>query len=116
MIQNYQTSPIPQTCFMVGTFFAASYSKTALEEIPKYITHFYPWEFPICKIEAALEYAIFEMTPTNVRAVRWICGYGTLNFADLDQQNICGISMMLLITYLKMSQKIKIYTFCELCD
>ena len=30
IIQNLQTFPIPQTSFLVGTFFAASYSKTAL--------------------------------------------------------------------------------------
>ena len=30
IIQNLQTSPIPQTIFLVGTFYAASYSKTAL--------------------------------------------------------------------------------------
>ena len=30
IIQNLQTSPIPQTSFLVGTFFAASYSKMAL--------------------------------------------------------------------------------------
>ena len=29
--QNLQTSPIPQTNFLVGTFFDASYSKTALD-------------------------------------------------------------------------------------
>ena len=32
IIQNLQTSPIPQTSFLVGTIFAASYSKTALIE------------------------------------------------------------------------------------
>ena len=32
-IQNFQLSPIPQTSFLDGTFFAASYSKTALELI-----------------------------------------------------------------------------------
>ena len=31
-IQNLQTFPNPQTSFMVGTFFTASYHKTALEE------------------------------------------------------------------------------------
>ena len=31
IIQNLQTSPIPQTSFLVGTFFTASYSKTALD-------------------------------------------------------------------------------------
>ena len=31
IIQNLQTSPIPQTSFLVWTFFAASYSNTALE-------------------------------------------------------------------------------------
>ena len=30
IIQNLQTSPIPQSSFLVGTFFAVSYSKTAL--------------------------------------------------------------------------------------
>ena len=30
IIQNLQTFPIPQTSFLVETFFAASYSKTAL--------------------------------------------------------------------------------------
>ena len=30
IIQNLETSPIPQTSFLVGTFFVASYSKTAL--------------------------------------------------------------------------------------
>ena len=34
-IQNLQTSPIPQTNFLVGTFFAASYSKTALANFAK---------------------------------------------------------------------------------
>ena len=28
--ENLQTSPIPQTSFLVGTFFTTSYSKTAL--------------------------------------------------------------------------------------
>ena len=37
-IQNLQMSPIPQTSFLVGTFFAASYSKTALERVWKYRT------------------------------------------------------------------------------
>ena len=32
-IQNFQMSPIPQTSFLDGTFFAASHSKTALELI-----------------------------------------------------------------------------------
>ena len=32
-IQNLQTIPIIQTSFLVGTFFAASYSKTALVHI-----------------------------------------------------------------------------------
>ena len=32
IIQNLQTSPIPQTSVLVGTFFAVSYSKTALME------------------------------------------------------------------------------------
>ena len=31
IIQHLQMSPIPQTSFLVGTFFAVSYSKTALE-------------------------------------------------------------------------------------
>ena len=31
IIQKLQTSPIPQTSFLVGTFFAASYSKRVLE-------------------------------------------------------------------------------------
>ena len=31
--QNLPMSPIPQTSFLVGTFFAASYSKTTLEII-----------------------------------------------------------------------------------
>ena len=31
IVQNLQTSPIPQTIFLVGTFFAISYSKKALE-------------------------------------------------------------------------------------
>ena len=31
IIQNLQMSPIPQTSFLVGTFFATSYSKTALK-------------------------------------------------------------------------------------
>ena len=30
IIQNLQTSPIPQTTSLVGTFFAASYNKMAL--------------------------------------------------------------------------------------
>ena len=30
IIQNLQMSPIPQTSFLVGTFFAISYSKTTL--------------------------------------------------------------------------------------
>ena len=30
IIHNLQTSPISQTSFLVGTFFAGSYSKTAL--------------------------------------------------------------------------------------
>ena len=30
IIQNLQTSPISQTSFLVGTFFAVSYSKLAL--------------------------------------------------------------------------------------
>ena len=30
IIQGLHMSPIPQTSFLVGTFFAASYSKTAL--------------------------------------------------------------------------------------
>ena len=30
IIQNLQTSPIPQTSFLAGTFFDVSYSKTAL--------------------------------------------------------------------------------------
>ena len=32
IIQNLHMSPIPQTSFLVGTFFAASYSKTALTQ------------------------------------------------------------------------------------
>ena len=32
IIQNLRTSPIPQTSFLVGTFFAASYIKTTLGE------------------------------------------------------------------------------------
>ena len=36
-IQNLQTSPILQTSFLVGTFFAVSYSKTALERIFTFI-------------------------------------------------------------------------------
>ena len=32
--QNLQTSPVPQTSFLVWTFFAVSYSKTALIELP----------------------------------------------------------------------------------
>ena len=31
IIQNLQMSPIPQISFLVGNFFAASYSKTALD-------------------------------------------------------------------------------------
>ena len=31
IIQNLQMSPFPQISFLVGTFFAASYSKTALD-------------------------------------------------------------------------------------
>ena len=31
IIQNLQTSPIPQTSFLVGTSFDTSYSKTALD-------------------------------------------------------------------------------------
>ena len=31
IIQNLHMSPIPQTSFLVGTFFATSYNKTALE-------------------------------------------------------------------------------------
>ena len=31
IIQNLQMSPIPQTSFLVGNFFAISYSKPALE-------------------------------------------------------------------------------------
>ena len=31
IIQNLQMSPIPQTSFLVGTFYATSYSKTALD-------------------------------------------------------------------------------------
>ena len=30
IIQNFQTSPISQTSFLIGTFFGASYSKIAL--------------------------------------------------------------------------------------
>ena len=30
IIQSFQMSPIPQTSFLLGTFFVASYSKTAL--------------------------------------------------------------------------------------
>ena len=30
IVQNLQMSPIPQTSFLVGAFFAVSYSKTAL--------------------------------------------------------------------------------------
>ena len=33
IIQNLQTSPIPQTSFFVGTFFDVSYSKTALAPV-----------------------------------------------------------------------------------
>ena len=33
LIQDLQMFPIPQTSFLVGTFFAASYSKTALEKL-----------------------------------------------------------------------------------
>ena len=33
IIQNFQTSPIPQTSFLVGTFFTVSHSKTALAKI-----------------------------------------------------------------------------------
>ena len=32
IIQNLQTSPIPQTSFLAGTFFATSFSKAALED------------------------------------------------------------------------------------
>ena len=37
-IQNLYMSPIPQTSFLVGTFFAASYSKTAVD-VDKNKTH-----------------------------------------------------------------------------
>ena len=40
LIQNLQTSLIPQTCFLVGTFFATSYCKAALEQVWKYCTCF----------------------------------------------------------------------------
>ena len=36
IIQNLQTLPIPQTSFLVGTFFADSYSKTALKTFKKF--------------------------------------------------------------------------------
>ena len=32
IIQNLLTSPIPHTSFLVGTFFATSYSNTALKQ------------------------------------------------------------------------------------
>ena len=35
IIQKLQKSPIPQTNFFIGTFFAASYSKTAIEQVDK---------------------------------------------------------------------------------
>ena len=41
IIQNLQMSPIPQTSFLVGTFFVASYSKTALDLEYFYTTYYY---------------------------------------------------------------------------
>jgi hypothetical protein len=35
IIQNLQTSTIPQTSFLVGAFFAASYSKMALATLAR---------------------------------------------------------------------------------
>ena len=36
IVQNLQMSPIPQTSLLVGTFFAVSYSKTALVDRSSY--------------------------------------------------------------------------------
>ena len=36
IIQNLHMSPTPQTSFLVGTFFPASYSKTALDRLIKH--------------------------------------------------------------------------------
>ena len=41
IIQNLQTSPMPQTSFLVGTVFAETYSKTALGVLQ--ILYFYEW-------------------------------------------------------------------------
>ena len=50
-LQNLQTSPIPQTSFLVGTFFAVSYSKTALAIL--FLVHF-GHSKPLCSKAACL--------------------------------------------------------------
>ena len=46
LVQNLQMSPIPQTNFLVGTFFAVSYSKTALVDKGQLISE---WNFGVFK-------------------------------------------------------------------
>ena len=41
IIQNLQTSPTSQTSFLVGTFFAASYSKTAIKHFSSFAALFF---------------------------------------------------------------------------
>ena len=50
-IQSLQTSPISQTSFLVGTFFAVSYSKTALAIL--FLVHF-GHSKPLCSKAACL--------------------------------------------------------------
>ena len=61
IIQNIQMSPILQTSFLVGTFFAVSYNKTARATFPiwnsipigileKLLKNSYAINFPIGKI------------------------------------------------------------------
>ena len=47
IIQNLQMSPSPQTSFLVGTFFAAAYSKTALTHLFLYFFHWQILQTPI---------------------------------------------------------------------
>ena len=70
MIQNHHFSPIPKTSFLVGTFFTASYSKTALVtrstqqlfpeyhyESPFFVAYIASRKWIGCKIVANLQHA-----------------------------------------------------------
>ena len=61
IIQNLQMSPIPQTSFLVGTFFAVSYSKPALARI--HLSEFLlQWQLPLgCKQVVKVSLVVFAL-------------------------------------------------------